>query len=136
MSNNDQTDAQFFARDKSHAGPQPEHGVRSSHRQRIIPWKKFISALIPNWLLSRCEISQGAKLCYARLAQYAGKEGRCFPKQRTLAAELGVSERMARKYIKELTAIGLREQLRLLPPGPIRHGPLDLRKVRCHVKLG
>lgn len=56
----------------------------------------------------RCkELSQGAKLCYARLRQYAGKEGVAFPKQITLAEELGVNSRQVRGYIKELVKIGL-----------------------------
>jgi DNA-binding transcriptional regulator YhcF (GntR family) len=41
-------------------------------------------------------------LAYARLAQYAGKDGECFPKQATLATELGVSERTANEYVRNL----------------------------------
>ena len=62
----------------------------------------FPGSMIPNWLQHRREIGQGPKLAYARLAQYAGKEGRCFPKQKTLAGELGVSERTANEYIRIL----------------------------------
>lgn len=62
----------------------------------------FVGAFVPNWLLCRVEVGQGAKLCYARLAQYAGQDGHCFPKQDTLAAELGISERTAREYLREL----------------------------------
>jgi Helix-turn-helix domain len=67
--------------------------------RRIIPWKRFIASMSPNWLMRRREISKGAKLCYARLAQYAGQDGACFPKQCTLASELGVSERTVNNYI-------------------------------------
>ena len=70
--------------------------------RRINPWKSFVGSMIPNWLLCRREVSQGAKLAYARLAQYAGKDGECFPKQETLAAELGVSERTANEYVRAL----------------------------------
>lgn len=66
--------------------------------------------MIPNWLQCRSEISQGAKLAYARLAQYAGENGRCFPKQRTLAVELGVSERTANEYIRKLVKFKLIER--------------------------
>jgi len=59
--------------------------------------------------LCRREVSQGAKLCYARLAQFAGKDGECFPKQETLAAELGVSERQGRAYLTELGEFALVE---------------------------
>lgn len=58
--------------------------------------------MIPNWLQRRREVSQGAKLAYARLAQHAGKDGACFPKQETLAVELGVSARMANDYVRTL----------------------------------
>lgn len=76
---------------------------------RINPWRLFTGAMVPNWLLCRVEISQGAKLCWARLAQFAGKDGECYPKQETLAAELGVSERQARSYVRELEEFALLE---------------------------
>ena len=80
--------------------------------RRINPWRMFIGSMIPNWLQCRTEISQGAKLTYARLAQYAGKNGGCFPKQKTLATELGVSERTVREYICELVGFRLIEKER------------------------
>ena len=69
----------------------------------------FIRSMIRNWFVCLNEISQGAKLAYARLAQYAGKDGECYPKQETLAYELGVSERTARKYVHELVEFELTE---------------------------
>lgn len=66
------------------------------------PYKLFVGAFLPNWILERTEISQGAKLTFARLAQYAGQNGVAFPKQSTLAAALGVSERHVHSYLKEL----------------------------------
>ena len=77
--------------------------------QRINPWRAFISSTIPNWLQCRPEIRQGAKLAYARLAQHAGKDGECFPKQKTLAAELGVCERTANEYVRILVKNNLIE---------------------------
>jgi hypothetical protein len=68
------------------------------------PYKLFIGSFIPNWLMRRPELSQGAKLCYARLAQYAGEGGHAHPAQETLAKELAVSDRQVRKYVKELMA--------------------------------
>jgi Helix-turn-helix domain len=75
----------------------------------IIPWGQFLGSMVPNWLMRRLEISQGAKLAYGRLAQYAGRDGRCFPMQETLGKELGVGERMARNYIRELESFRLIE---------------------------
>ncbi len=77
-------------------------------RKFINPWKLFIGAFIPNWLLVRPEVSQGAKLCYARLCQYAGRHGECFPKQNELAEDLGLkSARQVINYIKELERLQL-----------------------------
>jgi len=79
---------------------------------RINPWRMFIGSMLPNWLQRRREVSQGAKLAYARLAQHAGRDGECFPKQVTLAAELGVSERTANEYVRTLTKFRLIEKER------------------------
>jgi hypothetical protein len=98
----------------------------------------FVGAMTPNWLLCRREIGQGAKLAYARLAQHAGKNGKCFPKQQTLAAELGVSERMANEYIRILVKFGLIEKERpglgmsnryfFLDHPWIKEGPAEARR--------
>ena len=63
-------------------------------------------SILPN-RIARMDISMGAKVCYARLNQYAGKRGRAFPKVVTLAAEIGASERQTRRYIVELKERGL-----------------------------
>jgi DNA-binding Lrp family transcriptional regulator len=76
-------------------------------RKYINPYNLFVGSFIPNWLLRRNEISPGGKLCYARLAQFAGKDGECFPSQATLAAEIGAGERQVRRYISELEKQGL-----------------------------
>ncbi|MGB3480335.1 MAG: helix-turn-helix domain-containing protein [bacterium] len=77
----------------------------------INPYRKFFNAYIPNWLLRRpiSEVSHGAKIVYGRLCQHAGKNGDCFPKQKTLAKECGMSARTAQKYIKELKDLELIE---------------------------
>jgi hypothetical protein len=51
-------------------------------------------------------VSPGAKLCYSRLYRYAGENGKCFPRQRDLAPEIGVTERQVRSYLRELEAEG------------------------------
>ena len=68
----------------------------------INPWKSAVAAWVPNWLMERHEISPGAKLCYARLAQYAGRNGYAWPLVATLARSLAVSPRQASNYIAEL----------------------------------
>jgi hypothetical protein len=95
--------APFFS--KSTDSPAPRPG-------RINPWRMFVGSMIPNWLQCRREISQGAKLAYARLAQHAGKDCECFPKQETLAVELGVGERTANEYVRTLVKFRLIEMER------------------------
>lgn len=79
----------------------------SENIQVINPWRLFTGAIVPNWLLERSEVSPGAKICYARLCQHAGKKGHCWPKQRTLATELGVDARQVRRYLSELESHAL-----------------------------
>ena len=87
------------------------HGVREEPAMRINPWMLFTGSFIPNWLLTREEVSSGAKLAYARLAQYAGKEGRAYPKIPDLAAECGTSERSMHRHLAELADQGLIESV-------------------------
>jgi biotin operon repressor len=70
------------------------------------PYRMFVGAYIPNALLRHKEVSAGAKLTWARLAQYAGKNGKAWPKLETLADDLGVSKPTVIKYIKELVSAG------------------------------
>lgn len=64
-------------------------------------------APIPNIILSRTDLSHGAKLCCARLIQYADKDGQAFPKISTLVKELGMSTRAVQRFIAELEALDL-----------------------------
>jgi len=64
-------------------------------------------APLPNKVLRRTDLSHGAKLCCARLIQYAGKDGRAFPKLPTLAEELGMSVRAVQRFIAELESLDL-----------------------------
>jgi hypothetical protein len=67
------------------------------------PYRHFVGSFIPNWLQRRRGISPGAKLAYARLAQYADKKsGIAWPARKTLSAELGISARQVDRYITEL----------------------------------
>ena len=78
-------------------------------RKHINPYKLFYGAFIPNWLLQRAEVSAGGKLCYARLCQYAGSRGSCYPKHDDIAKEIGVSRFSIVRHIKELIDFNLIE---------------------------
>lgn len=69
----------------------------------------FIGSFIPNWILKLDELSACDKIVYARLSQYAGKDGECFPKQETIAEECGMSISTVNTSIKNLVEIGLLE---------------------------
>lgn len=81
--------------------------MEQQQMKKINPYKMFVGAFIPNFVLRRTELSDGAKLCYGRLSQYAGANGSAYPKIETIAKELGVSDRSAFRYIKELRNNGL-----------------------------
>lgn len=71
------------------------------------PYRVFQGSFAPYWLLEHRGISAGAKLCYIRLLGFAGKDARCYPSLDTLGASVGVSDRQARDYVKELERLGL-----------------------------
>ena len=91
---------------------------RPIFESEINPRELWHGVFVPHWLLRRDEVSQGAKLCYARLGKYFNtRTGQCNPKHKTLAEELGIKERMARMYINELVEHKLIKPQRQYGPG-------------------
>lgn len=80
-------------------------------RKIINPYRMFVGSYLPNWIKQRPikEISQGAKLAYAQLCQFAGADGNAFPSIEKLAQEIGVSSRQVDRYIRELVSNNLIE---------------------------
>ena len=64
---------------------------------------------VPNFVLTKKEISVGAKLAYAMLLKYAWNNDACFPGQVKLAEDMGATDRSVRTYLKELEAAELLE---------------------------
>src|ERR1039458_8642916 len=64
---------------------------------------------VPNFILTKKEISVGAKLAYAMLLKYAWGDAACFPGQLKLAEDMGAGERSVRTYLKELESAGILE---------------------------
>jgi Helix-turn-helix domain len=64
---------------------------------------------VPNFVLTKEDISVGAKLAYAMLLKYAWQDTACFPGQTKLAEDMGSGERSVRRYLDELEKIGLLE---------------------------
>ena len=53
---------------------------------------------VPNFILTKEDISVGAKLAYAMLLKYAWSNDACFPGQVTLAKDMGATDRSVRTY--------------------------------------
>ena len=64
---------------------------------------------VPNFILTKPDISVGAKLSYAMLLKYAWFDEGCFPGQAQLAEDMGAGERSIRTYLNELETAGLLE---------------------------
>lgn len=75
--------------------------------QPFNPHGLFNGIFIPEALLKAKSLSLGAKVVYGRLTRYAGKSGLCYPAMGTLASEIGLEARQARRYISELEEFGL-----------------------------
>ena len=71
------------------------------------PFNLFFGAVMPNWLMKRTEINGNDKMIFSRLCQYAGKNGKAFPKRETLAEEVGLKENTVRKILIKLENNGL-----------------------------
>jgi hypothetical protein len=59
---------------------------------------------VPNHVLVSKKLSPGAKLTYAMVLKYAWQNNHCFPGQKRLAEDMGVSDRSVRTYMQELEA--------------------------------
>lgn len=64
---------------------------------------------VPNFILTKEELSVGAKLAYAMLLKYAWGDDACFPGQAKLAVDMGSGERSVRRYLEELEKASLLE---------------------------
>lgn len=64
---------------------------------------------VPNFILTKADLSVGAKLTYAMLLKYAWGDDACFPGQTKLATDMGSGERSVRRYLDELEKLGLLE---------------------------
>ena len=63
-------------------------------------------AVIPGWLLSACEVSDGAKLFYGEVSRRCNERGYCWASNETLAADLKCGARTISRYVSELESAG------------------------------
>jgi hypothetical protein len=59
---------------------------------------------IPNYLLRASDLSNNAKVVYAKLLSYAWDNDRCFPGQDRMAQDIGTSQPTIARAIQELQA--------------------------------
>lgn len=91
------------------------HHIRDLLKERNIeligadPATQLGFTQVPNFILTKGDISVGAKLAYAMLLKYAWFDDGCYPGQAKLAADMGAGERSIRTYLKELEAASLLE---------------------------
>lgn len=83
---------------------------------------------VPNFILTKADISVGAKLAYAMLLKYAWGDDACFPGQVKLAEDMGATDRSVRTYLKEL------EQAELLEIKQRGLGKTNLYRLHLTVK--
>ncbi len=67
---------------------------------------------LPKQILWASNLSRDAKILYAVLLGYAWEQDSCFPGYARLCGDMGASENMVRKYMRELEAVGLLSQRR------------------------
>jgi len=70
------------------------------------PHKMFKGIFISEDLCKYKKINSTQKLIWGRLARYAGKDGKCFPSQKMLAEDIGVSEDSILRGVKVLEMEG------------------------------
>lgn len=83
------------------------------------PHGLFVGGFIPNCIMRYPGLSPMAKLTWARLQQFAGANGDCFPSYTTIGEELGISRRHAERAVKELVDKGF---IRRISPSPRERG--------------
>jgi Helix-turn-helix domain len=80
--------------------------------QNIVLSKEFdpVSAggftQVPNYLLRSPQLSNNAKVVYAKLLSYAWNNDRCFPGQDRMAADIGTSQPTIARAIQDLQVRG------------------------------
>lgn len=73
------------------------------------PATRYGFTQVPNFILTKKDLTVGAKLAYAMLLKYAWADDACYPGQAILAKDMGAGERSVRTYLKELESGGLLE---------------------------
>ena len=63
--------------------------------------------MVPNFILKSAKLSAGDKMTFAMLLSYAWQKDHCYPGQKLLAEDLGLTDRSVRTHLKSLQTVGL-----------------------------
>jgi hypothetical protein len=63
--------------------------------------------MVPNFILKSTKLSAGDKMTFAMLLSYAWQRDFCYPGQKRLGDDLGLTDRSVRTHLKALETIGL-----------------------------
>lgn len=63
--------------------------------------------MVPNFILKSPKLSAGDKLTFAMLLSYAWQKDFCYPGQKLLAEDLGLTDRSVRTHLQALQRVGL-----------------------------
>jgi DNA-binding MarR family transcriptional regulator len=85
--------------------------------------------MVPNFILKSTKLSAGDKMTFAMLLSYAWQRDFCYPGQKRLGEDLGLTDRSVRTHLKSLEAIGLLA-IRRLGQGKNNVYELDLKPRR------
>src|SRR6266568_7818672 len=85
--------------------------------------------MLPNFILKSTKLSAGDKMTFAMLLSYAWQKDFCYPGQKRLGEDLGLTDRSVRTHLKALETIGL---LAIKRPGQGKNNlyELDLKPRR------
>ena len=63
--------------------------------------------MLPNFVLKSPKLTAGDKMTFAMLLSYAWQKDFCYPGQKRLGVDLGLTDRSVRTHLKSLETIGL-----------------------------
>jgi DNA-binding MarR family transcriptional regulator len=85
--------------------------------------------MVPNFILKSTKLSAGDKMTFAMLLSYAWQRDFCYPGQKRLAEDLGLTDRSVRTHLKALETVGLLA-IKRLGQGKNNVYELDLKQRR------
>ena len=79
--------------------------------------------MVPNFILKSTKLSAGDKMTFAMLLSYAWQKDYCYPGQKRLGEDLGLTDRSVRTHLKSLQGVGL---LNIKRPGQGKNNVYEL----------